>query len=227
MKYLGSKRRIAKHIIPIIEEHRTNWWVEPFVGGGNMIENIKGNRIGADINANAVNALRVIRDTPHELPKTNLDFTESDYKNENHKHFCVLGFAVSFGAKWKGGYSRNKRGDDYVNQAYNSAQRQSKKLKGASFVHSSYKDLHIPKNSVIYCDPPYESTTGYAGNFNHAEFWEWCRVKTKEGYKVFVSEYNAPDDFECVFEYSTITQVDNHNTGKSNKTERLFTYLHP
>ena len=39
MKYLGSKNRIAKHILPIMLEHRKGnmCWVEPFVGGANTI----------------------------------------------------------------------------------------------------------------------------------------------------------------------------------------------
>lgn len=39
MKYMGSKNRIAKEILPIMLEHRTEdmTWVEPMVGGGNMI----------------------------------------------------------------------------------------------------------------------------------------------------------------------------------------------
>ena len=42
MKYMGSKRRIAKYILPIMLEHRApnQWWVEPFVGGGNMIDKV-------------------------------------------------------------------------------------------------------------------------------------------------------------------------------------------
>lgn len=38
MKYMGSKARIAKYIVPIIQnklqEHKLNLYVEPFVGGG-------------------------------------------------------------------------------------------------------------------------------------------------------------------------------------------------
>jgi len=35
MKYMGSKRRIAKYIIPIITKNLTpdRWYIEPFVGG--------------------------------------------------------------------------------------------------------------------------------------------------------------------------------------------------
>ena len=56
-------------------------------------------------------------------------------------------------------------------------------------------------NSLIYCDPPYQGTTGYkTGAFNHEEFFEWCRQMKSKGNIVFVSEYNAPDDFELVWQ---------------------------
>lgn len=46
---MGSKRRIAKDILPIILENRTpeQFYVEPFVGGANMIDKVQGKRIGA------------------------------------------------------------------------------------------------------------------------------------------------------------------------------------
>jgi DNA adenine methylase len=33
--------------------------------------------------------------------------------------------------------------------------------------------------------------------FNHEEFWEWVRTRD---YSVYVSEYNAPDDFTCIWQ---------------------------
>ena len=51
MKYMGSKNRIAKEILPImLKERGQRTWVEPFVGGANMIDKVSGNRIGADAN---------------------------------------------------------------------------------------------------------------------------------------------------------------------------------
>ena len=52
MKYMGSKNRIAEHILPIILKDRkeNQYYVEPFVGGANMIDKVNGLRIGADIN---------------------------------------------------------------------------------------------------------------------------------------------------------------------------------
>lgn len=54
MKYMGSKNRIAKYILPIILKDRKEcqWYVEPFVGGCNTIDKVVGNRIGSDIHPN-------------------------------------------------------------------------------------------------------------------------------------------------------------------------------
>ena len=53
MKYMGSKNRYAKEIIPIILENRKSLdqaYVEPFVGGANIIDKIEGVRIAGDKN---------------------------------------------------------------------------------------------------------------------------------------------------------------------------------
>ena len=45
MKYIGSKKRISKYILPIlqgyIDKNNISVYYEPFVGGSNMIDEIK------------------------------------------------------------------------------------------------------------------------------------------------------------------------------------------
>ena len=52
MKYVGSKNRLSKDLAPIIQSYITNeteGYLEPFVGGANMIDKIKCNKkIGTD-----------------------------------------------------------------------------------------------------------------------------------------------------------------------------------
>ena len=79
-----------------------------------------------------------------------------------------------------------------------------------------YKDVDIPDNSVVYCDPPYEGTAGYGDCFDHAEFWEWARTRE---FPVYVSEMNAPDDFTAVFEYR---KQGKFNGDSGARKERLF-----
>ena len=73
MKYMGSKNRIAKHLLPIMlaecEKHNINKWVEPFVGGANMIDKVPDSleRVGYDLNDHVIHALIDIRDRPNDL----------------------------------------------------------------------------------------------------------------------------------------------------------------
>ena len=233
MKYMGSKNRIAKEILPIILYNRkpNQWYVEPFVGGANMIDKVTGDRLGGDSNRYLIDALNVIMDNPEWLPTS---FSEDEYASiKNHKEtHCsgwlggYVGFALSYGGKWFGGYCRDKEGKrNYIMEAYRSAQKQSINLKGCIFEHASYLDLDIPDNSIIYCDPPYEGTTKYKDNFNHASFWEWCRNMHDKGHLIYISEYNAPEDFNCVWHKEQVSSL-TKNTGEKKAVEKLFTIAH-
>ena len=78
--------------------------------------------------------------------------------------------------------------------------------------------------SIIYCDIPYKDTKQYATskNFDHDKFWQWCRDMTKQGHKVFISEYQAPDDFICVWSKEVTNSMNTTLTYKP--VERLFVY---
>ena len=234
MKYMGSKNRIAKEILPIILKDRKEdqWYVEPFVGGANMIDKVQDNRIGSDFNSDLVEALKLIQDNPESIPEL---ITEDDYKDfkTNYNNLGLrgfVGFAMSFGGKWFGGYRRDVAGTKgcienmktQTRRSRENAIKQSVKLQGVILTSCSYDDLEIPNNSIIYCDPPYEGTTKYKNGLDHSKFWEWCRNKTKEGHKVFISEYNAPIDFECVWEKELSTTLSKSKSKKDK--EKLFIY---
>lgn len=230
MKYVGSKNRIAKYILPIILKNRGfKPYIEPFVGGGNTIDKVEGVRLGYDVNKYTVEALISIRDSIELLPKNSHEFTEEDYKrlrlDDTYPYKGYAGFAFSYGGKWMGGWRRDRESKrDYVNEAYRNALKQHPKLQGVSLNVSDYSDILLDTPSVVYCDPPYKGTTKYAtSNFNYPKFWSWCRALSKEGHTLFISEYEAPDDFLCLFnkqQTSSLTQ----NTGSKIGVERLFTY---
>lgn len=60
MRYVGSKKRICKHIIPFILEGRkeNQYYVEPFCGGCNTLSTVGGSRLAADINPYLIDMLR-------------------------------------------------------------------------------------------------------------------------------------------------------------------------
>lgn len=60
----------------------------------------------------------------------------------------------------------------------------------------NYYEVPIPDNSLVYADPPYKGVEGFNGaTFDNDVFWEWCRTRD---FPVYVSEYNAPKDFDCI-----------------------------
>ena len=235
MKYMGSKNRFAKELLPIILKDRSlnQWYYEPMVGGANMIDKVDGNRFGADINEYLIYMWNAL--TNGWLPKEH--YTREEYNDiKNHKsqypRYVVgyVGVNCSYSGKWFGGYAgvtETKGGvRDYQKEAFNNVNKQLKNLKGVIFKHSTYKDLIFYENSIIYLDPPYEGTTKYKDNFNHTEFWEWCRNKTKQGHKVFISEYKAPEDITCVWKKETKSSLSANGKSGGNKisTEKLFIY---
>ena len=56
MKYMGGKNRIAKFVLPIMikeaNEKGITTWVEPFVGGANMIDKVPNNFQSLNIHRN-------------------------------------------------------------------------------------------------------------------------------------------------------------------------------
>jgi len=77
------------------------------------------------------------------------------------------------------------------------------------------------ENCLIYCDAPYKGTKGYKTEyFNRDKFWLWCRDMSKKNV-VFVSEYEAPDDFIRVWQGEVKTILARH-THKA--IEKLFMY---
>jgi len=225
---MGSKNRIAKYILPIILENRKEgqWYVEPFCGGCNTLDKVTDNRVGCDSNLNVINAMIAIRDCICDLPQDNKQFTEEDYKNlrsGDYKYKGYAGFAFSYGGKWMGGWCRDGLDSrDYVAESYRNALNQSPLLQGVQLVHKSYLDLKFKQNCIIYCDPPYFGSTGYKDKFNHTEFWDWCRQMKAEGHTIFISEYNAPDDFKCVWQKEQVSSL-TKDTGSKRAIEKLFT----
>ena len=231
MKYLGSKNRIAKEILPLMIKDRTNeTWVEPFVGGANMIDKVDGKRIGADLNEYVISLLNQMSKPDYKSPEISEEKYNDIKKYPSQYPRWIVGYAgtqLTFGATWFGSYRRDKQGKrNYCKEAQSNVNKQSKNIQDVEFIHSNYNKLEIPKNSIIYCDPPYDTkaTKGkYKNEFNHIDFWDWCRNKVKQGHKVFVSEYNAPKDFKCIWE-KQINQRMNNNTKTSKTNEKLFVY---
>ena len=235
MKYMGSKARIAKHILPIILKDRQpdQWYIEPFCGGMNCIDKVDGNRIASDTNHFLVEMWRKLINGAWVPPDYISRETHNKVKTNQDGHYPELvgwvGFCCSYCGVWFGGFSgktKTKIGTtrNYQDEARRNVLKQVPKLQGVVLKCSTYSDLDIPDNSIIYCDPPYENVSGYKDKFDHTMFWSWCREQATKGHAVFVSEYNAPDDFVCVWQQEVKSSLSaNGKAGASkNSVEKLF-----
>lgn len=233
MKYVGSKNNFAKEIVPIIQSYindRTNNYIEPFVGGANIIDKINHHsKIGYDIHKYLIALLVHARDNEirvDTISKEEYSLVKNNMDKYKEWYVGLVGFCASYNGKWFGGYAGNcntKQGiRNYDTEAINNITKQSKNLKNIRFVNKSFLEIDVTelKNCVIYCDIPYKDTTTYkTPEFPYDEFYKWCRMLSKEN-TVLISEYNMPSDFKCIWEKEYKTTLDKSSRGI--RTEKLF-----
>lgn len=87
-----------------------------------------------------------------------------------------------------------------------------------------YAEVEIPKDSVIYCDIPYQGTEEYIGveQFDYDRFYRWAENQSEP---VFISSYQMPPDrFDCIAEFShrSTLSADSNNA----VVERIFVPKH-
>ena len=228
IQYFGGKTRTAKDIVQCINNYRNpnQDYIEPFVGGGIILSKISDKRIAYDKHPYLIAMYNELQ--KGWIPPDNITKEEYYYikNNKDEKPYLTgfVGFGCSFAGKWFGGYASNARGDNYCLNSKNSILRKMNTLNDVHFEVANYKDL-IFKDSLVYCDPPYQGTTQYGlvGEFNSNEFWDTMRIWSQDN-TVIISEYNAPDDFKCVWERKTKTEIRNSENIREDRVERLYTY---
>ena len=110
-----------------------------------------------------------------------------------------VGHQYSFGGQYFKGYAPNYGKSSDSSPAVKRVTNIAKKVSNVSFSAKPYTEYSKLKNYVIYCDPPYNNREQwYKGCFDSDKFYEWCR-EMSENNIVFVSEYNAPDDFQKIW----------------------------
>lgn len=235
MRYVGSKARHAKHILPLMLAGRRpeQCWVEPFVGGGNVITKVEGPRLGADSNRYVVALLKAVRDgwiPPETVTESEYLTIKSSPDDYPEPMVGFVGTQCTFGSKWFDCYAKvGTKGPqrNFAREGRDNLLKQADGLKGVELVAGDYRTLSIPPNSLVYCDPPYDGTLGYAGAgaFDHHTFWDWCDSMVREGHDVFVSEYAAPPHWKCIWERETAGFQS--RTERKRPVEKLFTTSRP
>lgn len=238
MKYMGSKRRLWRHIGSVILQDRKEGqlYVEPFCGGCNSLSQVGGRRLASDNNPYLIEMFKAVLSGKTQIYPISREIygaARSAYRNKDFSRFTIaelgwIGFMASYNGRFfDGGYSGNgvksKDGDtrDYIDESIKDFLSQCEKLEGVEFRCCSYDELEIPDDSIVYLDPPYRNTKQYASamDFDYDKFYHWAE-KLAERNKVFISEYNMPQPFR---ELRSIEVVCNIKIEKNKRVEKLFT----
>lgn len=239
MVYQGSKNRLAKELVPIIQKYiddnNIKIYIEPFVGGANMIDKIHcEKRIGTDLNKNVVTLLKYIQEHP-DIPIAPEDVSfehYADVRSNQHtnkyppEYVSLIGYCASYGGRYfDGGYGRDARGDRCVyKERLKNLKEQAPLLKNIRFGSFGYLDYEPSKykGCLFYLDPPYRNTKQYAKNIiDYDKFYDWCKELSKNNI-VLISEFYMPDNFRCIWEKERkILQKSDRKQGEI-KTEKLY-----
>lgn len=235
MKYMGSKARIKKEILPLILKDRTEnqFFVDLMGGGMNLIDSVKGNRIANDLNFYLIEMWKeLLKGWIPEKSYSKEFYNEIKNNKESFPPYLVgyVGFNCSYSGKWFGGFAgvvETKIGTirNYQNEAFSNIMKQIENLKGIYLFNKKYFEVKIPKNSIVYFDPPYKNTTKYFTDFDHHFFYNYVRKLKAEGHQVFISEYEMPSDFICIWEKEIKSSLSANGKSGSSKisVEKLFT----
>ena len=228
MRYPGNKSKLAQHIMPFIEEalkvFPNGKYIEPFVGGANMIDKVKHHtRIGYDANKCLIALYKMAKFFPEKLKAVKCLPREAHKLLKNNRdayldwYVAMMGLFPTYSSLWFGSYN-----EDYKKGRFDSGLKSLLKqdLSGIQLINCDYKNIPIGKGNVFYCDPPYKIFDYYKMPFNHEEFYDWVRRVSQDNI-VLVSEYEMPDDFTCVWQKVVKPGI---NAKAALKIEKLFIY---
>lgn len=244
MAYVGGKSKAYQHITNILNhECFDNFdYLEPFIGYGHILRRVvnKKSYTASDNNPLLLTLLKYIQETNKKYP----NISEKEYyelKTDNSKKNIIkkafAAFCYSYNGKEFGGYTNIVGDRNYPKERkkYYDLLRDNETFLDTKLKLKNYLSYN-PKNKLIYCDPPYSKTTGYASSvdFDHDEFWNTMRKWSKNNY-VFISEYKAPKDFivlslkrkhsSLAGKGSSSIRIEKLFVHKSFKNSKMYLYL--
>ena len=241
---MGNKQKIADEILTVIfnDSKKTDTFVDLFCGSCSIIERVPDSyiKIANDKNKFLIEMFKSLvngKEYPHTITKEDYS-TRRDLYNLSKRHLVLsdedyaeigwYGWMGSFNGRFfSGGYSghdvlqKNGKTRDYIKEQINNTLKSIPKLKNVNFTSDDYFNVDIPEGSIVYCDIPYKDSKQYETSkyFDYEKFYEWCR-KNKSKYQIFISEYNMPEDFKCIWQKEVKNAI---NTTKTYKPiEKLF-----
>lgn len=239
---MGSKSRIAKDIVPIIQglidKYEIKTYIEPLCGGCNVIDKIVcDTKIASDNNRYLIAILQnldKIAGIPDFVTKEHYSDVRSCFNADDGRYpdwyIGAVGILASYNGRFfDGGYAGLVRTGatkniirNYYDEGVRNLKEQIPHLTGIDFRCCDYADYNPMDwgSCLFYLDPPYDGAKQYGPRkFNHPKFWAWAREMAVHNI-VLVSEHTAPEDIKCIWEQPIKRTID--NTKRVDTVERLF-----
>ncbi len=242
--WIGGKRKLAEHIIPIIPEH--SCYVEPFAGAAAIyfLKPQSETEIINDVNGELINLYRIVK---HHLEELHRQFkwllsSRSEWDRmiatppetltdiQRAARFLYLQ-KQAFGGKVEGqtfGTSTTSRPRFNIYSLEQDLADAHFRLSNTTIENMDWKALvrkYDRPHTVFYCDPPYWETEGYGVPFPFEEYKAMADLaKSIQGHMI-ISINNHPD-IRKVFEGLNVREVNIRYTvggrGKSPEVKELI-----
>lgn len=242
MVYQGSKNRLAKYIVPIIQKYIDDYnidtYVEPMVGGANIIDKVNcKHKIGSDSNDELIALLKYAQSdndlsiAPEECTFEHYKDVRENRKNKTGKYTkeytALIGYCASFGGRYySGGYGRDSKGGRSIyTERLKNLKAQAPLLNGIDFRNCDYKAYVDYKDCLLYFDPPYFECKQYDGQkIDYDEFYNFVAELSKNNI-VLISEYKMPENrFECIWQKERKVLQKSDRVVGDTAVEKLFIY---
>ena len=218
MKYFGGKNRSGKRIATIlneiIEDKNIKNYVELFVGSGGVFKHIScENKIINDKEPLIMEFHKHIasggkieleyEDYYEDLEPIYNEFKKGNYGVTPPGVVGYVAYQCSFGGMKFQTFAREKlekgRKTDYFKGGLSSLLKKQN-YKNTKILNLDFRDVQIPKNSLIYCDPPYKSTNGYSVEFDNVFFENYINELSKDNI-VIISEYSKLENTDIYYSF--------------------------
>lgn len=234
--WIGGKRKLADHILPLFPEH--NCYVEPFSGAAALFFLKESSKFEVlnDINGDMVNLYRVVKYHLEELynqfkwvltSRQNWEWMQKTPPEtltdiQRAARFMYLQ-KLAFGGKVEGqsfGTSTTSRPRFNIFTLEQDLADAHFRLSNTTIEHLDWKRIiekYDRPGTLFYCDPPYWQTEGYGISFDFKEYEKMAELaKSIKGHMII--SINDHPDIRETFNALSVIEVDyKYTVGGSNK----------